>query len=175
MFETNSVSCSGFPGISDAYAAALWGLDWSLQLAATNFSGGLFHVGGQGAYYNPFTPPPSNQSAFREWNIGPIYYSALVMAEALGSSNKSRVVDLNMNGGQDLTPGYAIYEGDQPTKLALFNYIDDPSGANAYTAHLSIPGAAPSYIRVKRLSASSVSQKGNFTWAGQVCCISALD
>ncbi|KZV69145.1 glycoside hydrolase family 79 protein [Peniophora sp. CONT] len=167
MFETNSASCSGFVGISDAFASALWGLDWGLQLAATNFSGALFHVGGQGAYYNPFTPPPTNQSSFRQWSVGPVYYSALVMAEVLGSSNQSRVADLNMNGGQPLTPGYAIYEGDVPTKVALLNYIDDPSGAQAYTAQISIGGASPSSVRVKRLSASSVSQKGNYTWAGQ--------
>lgn len=139
-----------------------------MQLASINFSGALFHGGGQGAYYNPFTPPPTNQSSFRQWSVGPIYYSALVMAEVLGPSNQSRIVDLNMNGGQPLTPGYAIYEGDTPTKVALFNYIDDPSGAQAYTVQLSIGGASPSSVRVKRLSASSVSQKGNYTWAGQV-------
>jgi hypothetical protein len=27
MFETNTASCSGFPGISDSFGAALWGLD----------------------------------------------------------------------------------------------------------------------------------------------------
>jgi hypothetical protein len=33
MFETNSASCGGFPGISDAFAAALWGLDYGLMMA----------------------------------------------------------------------------------------------------------------------------------------------
>lgn len=55
MFETNSASCGGFPGISDSYGAALWGLDYALQMAYSNFSGALFHVGGQNVYYNPFT------------------------------------------------------------------------------------------------------------------------
>ena len=27
-------------------------VDWSLQMAAANFSGALMHVGGQGTYYN---------------------------------------------------------------------------------------------------------------------------
>lgn len=55
MFETNSASCGGFPGISDSFGAALWGLDYALQMAYSNFSGALFHVGGQHVYYNPFT------------------------------------------------------------------------------------------------------------------------
>ncbi|KAK7447749.1 hypothetical protein VKT23_014007 [Stygiomarasmius scandens] len=52
MFETNTASCGGFPGISDSFGAALWGIDYSLQMAYANFSGALFHVGGQNVYYN---------------------------------------------------------------------------------------------------------------------------
>ena len=52
MFETNTASCGGFPGISDAFGAALWGLDYSLQMAYSNFSGALMHVGGQNVFYN---------------------------------------------------------------------------------------------------------------------------
>jgi len=52
MFETNSAACGGFPGISDAFAAALWGLDYGLMMAYSNFTGALFHVGGQNVYYN---------------------------------------------------------------------------------------------------------------------------
>lgn len=52
MFETNTASCGGFPGVSDSFGAALWGLDYGLQMAYSNFSGALFHVGGQNVYYN---------------------------------------------------------------------------------------------------------------------------
>ena len=52
MFETNTASCGGFPGISDAFAAALWGIDYGLQMAYSNFSMGLFHTGGQDVSYN---------------------------------------------------------------------------------------------------------------------------
>ena len=153
MFETNTASCSGFPGISDSFGAALWSLDWAFMMAFRNFSTALFHVGGQNAYYNPFTPPPTNQSAFRRWTIGPVYYSALVMAEALGPSNASRVLDLTQNM---LTPIYVIYENGTPTKLALFNFVTDPSGANDYTVTFAVgggstsqPGATPPLVKVK--------------------------
>jgi hypothetical protein len=57
MFETNSASCGGFPGLSDSFGAALWGLDYAMQMAYSNFSGALFHVGGQNVFYNvSFSP-----------------------------------------------------------------------------------------------------------------------
>ncbi|EDR09602.1 glycoside hydrolase family 79 protein [Laccaria bicolor S238N-H82] len=174
MFETNSASCGGFAGISDSFGAALWGLDYGMQMANSNFSGALFHVGGQSVFYNPFTPPPTNQSLFHQWTIGPIYYSALVMAEALGPTNSSQVLDLVANSNNTLTPAYAIYENGNPVKVLLFNYITDPSGANTITVNIAIGGgqtgqanATPSQVQVKYLLAPSVSTKGNFTWAGQ--------
>lgn len=56
MFETNTASCGGFPGISDSFGAALWGADYGLQMAYSNFSGALFHVGGQNVFYNVSLP-----------------------------------------------------------------------------------------------------------------------
>ena len=52
MFETNTASCGGFPGVSDSFGAALWALDYGLQMAYSNFSGALLHVGGQSDTYN---------------------------------------------------------------------------------------------------------------------------
>jgi hypothetical protein len=174
MLETNTASCGGFAGLSDSFGAALWGLDYALTMAFSNFSTALFHVGGQSVFYNPFTPPPTNQSTFHQWTIGPIYYSSLVMAEVLGSSNQSQVLDLNANGGNIFTPGYAIYENGTPMRVALFNYMTDPTGANDYTATISIGGGqtgqnngTPGQVKVKYLVAPSVSTKANYTWAGQ--------
>ncbi|KAF8636081.1 hypothetical protein AX17_003787 [Amanita inopinata Kibby_2008] len=176
MFETNTASCGGFAGLSDSFGAALWGLDYALQMAYSNFSMALFHIGGQSVYYNPFTPPPTNQSTFRQWTVGPIYYTALVMAEVLGSSDKSEVLDMNLydQSISIFSPAYVIYEDGNPVRVALFNYVTDPSGANDINVSISIGGgttgqdnATPAQVKVKYLRASSVSQKGNFTWAGQ--------
>jgi hypothetical protein len=52
MFETNSATCGGLPGISDSFGAGLWALDYGFTMAATNFSGALLHIGGQNVYYN---------------------------------------------------------------------------------------------------------------------------
>ncbi|KAH9016813.1 glycoside hydrolase family 79 protein, partial [Lactarius hengduanensis] len=171
MFETNTASCSGFPGISNSFGAALWALDWALTMAYSNFTGALFHIGGQNAYYNPFTPPPTKPSMFHQWTVGPVYYSALAMAEVLGPHNTSQVFDLTSNIN---TPIYAVYENGAPTKVALFQFCNRFDWRVTYTATISIGGgttgqsnATPSQVQVKYLLADSVSAKGNFTWAGQ--------
>ena len=195
MFETNSASCGGFPGISDSFGGALWGLDYGLQMAYANFSNALVHIGGQNVYYNPFTgkslifvvqrvfsdqpsllfqAPPTNQSTFHQWTVGAIYYSVLVLAEALGKSNTSQVVDLTLIGSE-FTPAYAIYENGMMSKVALFNYVDDLEGTREPSdlkVSLVIPAGiigAGGNVKVKYLEAKSVSNKNGITWAGQVC------
>ena len=56
MAETNSASCGGMPGVSNAFAAALWGLDYAFTLARDGFVGANFHTSyrpGGGSSYNP--------------------------------------------------------------------------------------------------------------------------
>ncbi|KAK7053820.1 Glyco-hydro-79C domain-containing protein [Favolaschia claudopus] len=168
MFETNTAACGGFLGISDSFVAALWGLDYALQMAHSNFSGAMFHVGGQNVFYNPFTSPPTNQSAFHQWTVGPTYYSALVMAEAIGPSNNTQVFNYGVDNLSSFTPIYGIYENGTPVRVAIINYINDPSGASTVHAVISIAGTTmPSSVKVKYLLADTVVQKGGYTWANQ--------
>lgn len=142
----------------------------------------------------PSLAPPTGQSSYHKWTIGPLMYSILAVSEALGSSNQSQVLDLGMNNQNAYTPGYAIYEKGTLARVALFNYMTDPTGANAYTATIQVGGqgtanATPAQVKVKYvvcivvlwssdaeivafcryLLASSVSDHFNITWAGQVC------
>ncbi|KAK1225001.1 hypothetical protein PQX77_012070 [Marasmius sp. AFHP31] len=167
MFETNTASCGGFPGISDSFGATLWLLDYGLQMAWGNFSGGLIHVGGRNVYYNPFTPPPTNESPVHQWTVGATYYSALVTAEIFGASNKSRIVDLQQISNPSIyQPQYAIYEGGQLARIALFNFVSDNGGSSDYTATLRLNGQIDR-VYVKYLLSGSVSTKNNITWGGQ--------
>lgn len=83
--------------------------------------------------------PPTNESAVHEWTVGPIYYSALLVAEALGTTNTSQVKDL-LPDGNDLTPAYAIYENGNLARMALINFMTDPSGANDVVATVNVGG-----------------------------------
>jgi len=103
-----------------------------------------------------------------------MYYTVLAMTEVLGRSNQSQIIDLGVNGGEQSTPGYAIYENGTPMRVALFNYLDDTSGAHDLRVSISIgggeggqPASTPSSVRVKYLLAEHVTSKTNFTWAGQ--------
>ncbi|KAJ6543162.1 hypothetical protein B0H19DRAFT_1035502 [Mycena capillaripes] len=168
MFETNTASCGGFLGISDSFTAALWALDYALEMAHSNFSGAMFHLGGQNVYYNPFTSPPTNQSTFRQWTIGPLYYSALAMAEIIGPSNNTQVLNYGIADLSPYTPIYGIYEDGVPVRVAIMNYLDDPTGANTVHAVINIAGRTmPESVKVKYLAAETVVQKGGFTWANQ--------
>ncbi|KAJ7645164.1 glycoside hydrolase family 79 protein [Mycena polygramma] len=168
MFETNSASCGGFPGISNSFGGALWALDYGLQMAYSNFSGALFHIGGQNVYYNPFTAAPTNISRYYDWTVGAPYYAAIVSAEIFGKTNTSQILDLLGNDANDLTPQYGIYENGALARVALFNYMTDPTGANDYKATISVTGGAvPASVQVKYLLSDSVSTKNNITWANQ--------
>ncbi|KAK0454068.1 glycoside hydrolase family 79 protein [Desarmillaria tabescens] len=151
-----------------SFGAALWALDYGLQMAYSNFTGAMIHVGGQNVYYNLLTAPPTNESTYHQWTIGSIFYSALVIAEVFGTSGTSQIMDLGGNDGSVYTPQYSIYENGNLAKVALFNYITDESGANDYTATITIDGGTvPEQVYVKYLLSDSVSTKNNITWAGQ--------
>ncbi|KAJ7865658.1 glycoside hydrolase family 79 protein, partial [Mycena olivaceomarginata] len=155
MFETNTASCGGFAGLSDSFGSSLWALDYGLQMAYR-------HIGGQ--------TPPTNQSTFHSWTVGPVYYSALIVAEAFGKSNKSRIIDMQLNNDSIYTPGYAIYDNDILSRLALINFITDPSGKSDFTGTFSFDELnmqTPPQVKVKYLLAPSTSEKTNITWAGQ--------
>ncbi|KAI0369500.1 hypothetical protein BV20DRAFT_946072 [Pilatotrama ljubarskyi] len=172
MFETNTPSCGGFPGVSDSFGSALWAVDYGLQMAYSNFTGALLHVGGQNVSYN--VTPPTNLSSFDQWTVGPVFYSTLFMAEALGTTNTSRVVDLFANDGNEFTPAYAIYEEHALARIALVNFMNEQDGVGAYNVSLSIggvqvgePNDTPAHVKVKYLLAPSVSEKEQITWANQ--------
>ncbi|KAI6155825.1 glycoside hydrolase family 79 protein [Pisolithus tinctorius] len=179
MMETNTASCGGFPGISDSFGAAVWAVDFALQMGAVGFWGAMLHVGGQDDYYNPFTPPPTNQSSYHQWTVGSVFYSSLFVAEALGSSGTARLVDLTnaLTSPSDTTtppatsiytPVYAIYENGAPARLVVFNFVTDTSGSSTVQFTFGLGGGnVPGSVQVKYLLAPSVSDKNNITWAGQ--------
>ncbi|CAE6466402.1 unnamed protein product [Rhizoctonia solani] len=139
--------------------------DWALKLTSTGFSSTLLHVGGQGRLLQSVHASlPTNQSTFRQWTTGSVYYSALIAAQVFGKSGKSRIMDLDANAGENLTLGYVVYEDGVPSRVLLINYVDDPSGAHDITANIQIEGGAQlSQVRVRYFEAPSVSFKGNIT------------
>jgi hypothetical protein len=79
MAETNSASCGGMPGVSNAFAAALWGLDFTFSLAEDGFVNVDYHTSYRpgGSSYNPVNTY-GKQDASGKWhyrNVAePLYY-----------------------------------------------------------------------------------------------------
>lgn len=73
------------------------------------------------------------------------------MAEAIGASNNSQVLDLAANNNNIFSPAYAIYEGGNLARVLLFNYVSDPTGASDISVALSLAsgGSMPGQIQVK--------------------------
>ena len=78
------------------------------------------------------------------------------MAEALGTTNTSRVVDLGANGGNEFTPAYAIYEDNALARIAIVNYMSAQDGVGAINVTISVggvpagePNDTPAEVQVK--------------------------
>lgn len=112
--EANTISNSGRDGVSNVFAAALWTLDASLEVAAAGGSGINFH---QGAGQNLYTGILRWVTAGDKLNppiVKPPYYGYLAFAQAVGSG--SRFVRTAASIGQ-------------PESLKVFPLQDASSGA----------------------------------------------
>lgn len=100
--------------------------------------------------------PPTNLSSVDQWTVGPIMYSTIVLAEALGNTNTSQVLDLAANNGDVNTPSYAIYEKGTLARMVLINFMTEQNGQGAYTATITVGGGetgeangTPTSVKVK--------------------------
>lgn len=171
MTETNSASCEGVASVSDTFTGALWGVDAAMELAVYNYSGAFYHSKFGTAPANVFSQvsvkSAGGSGTDHYFSTGPLMYSMLVVAEAFAPSvegAQSRVQDLNIARAD--ASGYAIYEGDTLQRVVLANMINDPSGANTWSAHVPVDPHQGN-VTYKILTAPSVQSNENITWAGQ--------
>jgi len=86
MAETNSASCGGMPGVSNAFASALWGLDYAFSLVDDGFINVAFHTSYRpagGSSYNPVDTYTRRDSSgtWRYRNVAePLYYALYLFA-----------------------------------------------------------------------------------------------
>jgi hypothetical protein len=89
--EMNSYSGHGAPGVSDAFAAALWAVDFMLTTAEHGATGVNFHGGGQNMDGNdcpngatsctrPFLYSPIREVDSQVTGVGPIFYGMLLVS-----------------------------------------------------------------------------------------------
>ncbi|KAG6824357.1 hypothetical protein H0H92_007111, partial [Tricholoma furcatifolium] len=171
MTEYNTVACGG-SNISNTFAASLWAVDVGLKAASMNYSAVFLHTREYGVTYNLFDPPTPETSVSPGWKTGAVYYSALFLAEVTDPTG-SIIVDLNLNNSNSSpaskVAAYGIYHdsGASRGKLALLNFADGADPGEAASQVYRIPEGVFESIDIRVLSAPSVVERENISWAGQ--------
>ncbi|KAF9048430.1 glycoside hydrolase family 79 protein [Panaeolus papilionaceus] len=173
--ETNSYSCHGAPGVSNTAGAALWTLDYLLYAAQVGISRVFFHVG-IGFKYNLIQPVTLTRSITDGTalpsplppHVQPQYYAAIIAAEAIGRSGKTKAVELSINDPR--LAGYAFYEGGKVVRAVIINsqaYFTTTTTTRG-RKHVNFSGIAPSRkMTIKRLSIGHADDTSGLTWGGQ--------
>ncbi|MFL6429028.1 MAG: hypothetical protein ACJ71S_12345 [Acidobacteriaceae bacterium] len=85
MTEGNTCYHGGQPGVSDAFASALWASDYLLRVAQAGYAGVNLHGGGEG-YYAPLTGEPNATKPRPE-------YYGMLLAQRFAGATFVRVSD----------------------------------------------------------------------------------
>ncbi|MYS22452.1 hypothetical protein GA0115240_14215 [Streptomyces sp. DvalAA-14] len=143
MTETNSVVCAGAPGVSDAFASALWALDYSLLIAQQGIVNADFMDGTNAAGCDPYSPLcPGTGDLTAE----PIYYGMLA-TELVGTG---RFAALDNPDAADVR-AYAVRHGHRLT--VVLDNVQDPATNAARPVTLNLGGA----FRTGRLTSLTTS------------------
>jgi hypothetical protein len=156
MCETNSCYGGGKPGVSDTFAAALWGLDYLFAMAAANCAGanletGVNHLG----FVSPYSPIADDNASSPV--AKPLYYGMLAFAQAGRGTRISAQYDesaLNLRA-------YAVKD---PAGRVVVTLINKEASTDA-TVSVALPAhfAAGSIIR---LEGPSLDSKTGVTLGG---------
>jgi len=160
--EMNSYSGHGAAGVSDVFAAALWGVDFMLTTAEYGAVGVNFHSGGQNMDGNvctngvtsctrPFRYSPIIEVDSQVTAAAPLFYGMLFVAQAgVGDMLPTRVTAGSVN-----FTAYSIALVDGSTNIALVNK-DATNGVNAsIDVGASVSAATAMYLQAPSLAATT--------------------
>lgn len=155
--ELNSVSCSGKRGISDTFAAALWGLDELFGMARDGVAGINIHTFAR-AVYAPFAFAHTGQ----RWSasVRPMYYGLLAFAAAAPPG--ARLEPVSVQSDPNLSV-WATRGRDERLRVVLIN----KGVSRSALIHLSVGPAHSPIARVARLLAPSAFARTGITLGGQ--------
>ena len=151
MAEVNSASSGGKDGVSNVFAAALWGADYSFTLAEQGAVGLNFHGGFSCRGYTPICISQGNYAA------QPLYYGMLLFHAA----TPGRFVPVSVSTHANVT-AYGVLASNGILHLVLINK-EEHSPVNVRVSGLaSFSGAT-----VLRLTAPSLDAQTGITLGGR--------
>jgi hypothetical protein len=155
--ETNSVSCGGQAGVSDTYAAALWGLDYMLLMAEGGAAGVNFHTGvGSCNGYVVMCATSAPNLAANILTPRPLYYGML-MFHLVGVG---QMLPTTVAAGSANVTAYAVRGPDAKTRVVVID--KDPTTSAPITVTLKA-GDATGDASVLHLSGSSLASPTGIT------------
>jgi hypothetical protein len=151
MAEGNSCYWGGKPGVSDAFASALWSGDYMLQVAQAGYSGVNFHGGGSGVY------TPIAGDAVTGFTARPVFYGMQLATEFEGATFLETKLKTD---GANVTAYAAERQGS--LLIAFFNK-DSSSVSLSVGRHGFVTVGTPS--RTRLLTAPAINSKQGVQFA----------
>lgn len=165
--ETNSLYQEGRPGLSNAFGAALWGIDFNLYCAANNVKRVHMHQGT--AYrYGAWNPVPTNTTT--KGTKAP-FYGSIFVASMLRDLTTSNVSISEIALPSVYEAAYAAYVDGRLSRVAIINMVEYNYTADAITSRpsanysLSIPEGCGD-ITVQRLYSNGSDAITGITFDG---------
>lgn len=170
--ETNSLYNEGAPGLSNAFGAALWGIDFNLYCASVGIRRVHMH---QGTNYRYQFWQPVETNITTKGTKAP-YYGHVVVAAVLGGGADTQIVGLEL--ADEREAAYAAYGEGVLEKVVVvnlreYNYTVNgtsnvvnpvPRGSQNYT--FTVPDAYSGIVGVQRLWANGSDAISGITWDG---------
>ncbi len=155
LAETNSASCGGMPGVSNAFASALWGLDWLFSAVQDGFTSVNFHISYRpgGSSYNPVDSYAASDN-FKNYKnvVEPLYYAMYMFAHnASGKHLMSASAQTRANIRAYATSACLNCE----LNVVVIN--KDSSASGSVRVHLDRPAGVGKLLLLKAHSLDSLS------------------
>ncbi len=158
MAETNSASCGGMPGVSNAFASALWGLDYAFSLVQDGFVNVAFHTSYRpsgGSSYNPVDTYATQDTAgtWRYRNVAePLYYALYLFGR---HASGARLLPVTVETGANVR-AYAV-TSCAGCEVRVFVLNKDTSASGPVRVHLSRGMGAGSLVLLAAPSLGSLA------------------
>ena len=155
LAETNSASCGGMPGVSNAFASALWGLDWLFSAAQDGLTSVNFHISYRpgGSSYNPVdTYAASDNSKNYKNVVEPLYYAMYLFAHSASGKHL-------MRANAQTRANVRAYATGACTNCAVNVVVinKDSSASGSVRVHLDRRAGVGKLLRLKAPSLDSLS------------------
>jgi hypothetical protein len=152
--ESNSASCSGQPGVSDAYASSLWSLDYLMQTAQSRIAQLRFHTNTAAIcgdfqqrnspnypisyrYYGAFCAADQHALDTDRLSAAPLYYGLWAFHQVPnGTFLNTGLPDTELSRLR----AYAVQNGHGQLTVVLINIQDPAAAGSDDVVRVNLPG-----------------------------------